>query len=278
MLACDHSTGGVIIGGSLQRAGFGGGVIRYCCGGRGDVNITPAEVQDLKTNRVPLGLVLEHEADWLLRSGVRQRVEASVEIARACNVPDGVLYMAADWDCTNGGPTSPGSPGDNNMKAIAAALNTAADVIGQRNVGFYGSYFGIDWLTKNLSWLRWFWQTEAWSMRMRHPAACLFQRAQYATVAGVQLDVDEIWQSSWGQRTSAPTPPSPPHPEPPEDTVSIAMGSSKGKAVIAVQLATGEVKHIEQDVPGGDWWKDDKGHWQWLSLGNPGPAFPKPNP
>lgn len=278
MLACDHSTGGVIIGGSLQRAGFGGGVIRYSCGGRSDVNITPAEVQDLKTNGVPLGLVLEHEADWLLRSGVRQRVEASVQVARACNVPDGVLYLAADWDCTNGGPTSPGSPGDNNMRGIAAALNTAADVIGRQNVGFYGSYFGIDWLIKNLPWLRWFWQTEAWSMRMRHAAACLFQRAEYATVAGVQLDVDEIWKPSWGQRTATPTPSPSPTPIPPEDTVSIALGSNEdGRAICVVQLASGEVKHIEQEHVNSDWWKDNKGHFKWISLGNPGPAFP-PNP
>lgn len=70
--------------------------------------------------------------------------------------------------------------------------------------------------------------------------------------------------------------PSATHPDIPEDAVSIAIGqNADGRAIIAVQLATGEVKHIEQDKANKDWWKDKDGHWNWLSLGNPGAAFPK---
>lgn len=62
-----------------------------------------------------------------------------------------------------------------------------------------------------------------------------------------------------------------PTPTPPEGTVAIAMGSNQdGRLAIAVELSTGEVKHLEQQAPNGDWWKNQDGTFNWLSLGNPG--------
>lgn len=108
----DHSTGGVRIGAQLKAAGYSG-VVRYACAGRGDVNITPGEVNDLKAHGIGIGIVNEHAADYLLGgySVGKQRAIEAQQIARACGLPDGVVYMAADFDATNGGPTSPGSPG-----------------------------------------------------------------------------------------------------------------------------------------------------------------------
>lgn len=209
-LVCDHSSGGAIIGGTLRQKGFNG-CVRYACEDRGDVNITPAEVHDLKINGVAIGIVLEHEADWLLHPNVIRRTRACVDITRACGLPDGPVYGAADWDCTLGGPTRPGSPGYQNMRAIAHSMEMMGSVLGRENVGFYGSKFAIDDLVLMCPWIKWYWQTEAWSMRQQSRHACLFQRAQQMTVAGVQVDIDDPWHSAWGQRSA--TPPHPPHPK-----------------------------------------------------------------
>jgi hypothetical protein len=200
-LAGDHSTAGAIIGAALKQAGMGAGLIRYACGGRSDVNITAAEVADLRAHGVSVGIVLEHQADWLLSmDSVPSRVLASREVTRSVGLPDGVTYMAADWDCTNGGPVVPGGLGERNLRSILTSLQRAATVIGPDNVGFYGSKFAIDWLLIHAPWLRWYWQTEAWSQGERSQHACLYQRAQSVSVAGVVVDVDEVWKPQWGQR------------------------------------------------------------------------------
>lgn len=216
MFVCDHSTNNnpTIIGGSLKREGFSG-VIRYAAEGRENVNITSGEVHDLRDNGIEIGIVLEHEDNWLLIPNlVEERVLASREICRACGLPDGTIYMASDFDVTLGGPTRPGSPGDRNMQVVFESLQKAGNVIGRQNVGFYGSKFAIDWLVVKAPWITKYWQTEAWSMNEKNDHACLFQRAQTVTVAGVEVDVDEIWKSNWGQRDFFKTPE--PRPRPPE--------------------------------------------------------------
>lgn len=203
-LAADHSTAGAIIGGTLKRDGYRG-VVRYAAGGRGSVNIDAREYEDLKANGIPVAIVLEHEANWLLDPAtVKDRVLASRDVTRAAGIPDGVIYLAADFDATNWGPTTPGSKGERQMQVVLQSINVAAEAIGQENVGFYGSYFAIDWLVHHISWIRNYWQTAAWSQGRVHPAACLYQRAQTARLAGVSVDVDEILRSNWGQRPTAP--------------------------------------------------------------------------
>jgi hypothetical protein len=61
-----------------------------------------------------------------------------------------------------------------------------------------------------------------------------------------------------------------PTPTPPEDTMAIAATqNADGRAIIAVETKDGSVKHIEQNKPNGDWWKNADGSWKWLGLGNP---------
>ena len=48
-----------------------------------------------------------------------------------------------------------------------------------------------------------------------------------------------------------------------------ATHNADGRAIIAVELKDGSVKHIEQTKPNGDWWKKSDGSWKWLGLGNP---------
>ena len=227
----DHSTAGAIIGGSLKKAGFTG-VVRYAAAGRGNVNITPAEVKDLHANGLSVGVVLEHEANWLLNTpSVAARVAGSRDICRACGLPDGVIYLAADFDITNGGPTAPGSPGDKNMRTALASLAAAGRVIGFQNVGFYGSKFAVDWLLKNATWVKYFWQTEAWSHGELSPAAQLFQRAQSTNVAGVSVDIDVQLKPDWGQRhpqAQPAKPPAPPAPKFTHDQVTFNQGFQSG--------------------------------------------------
>lgn len=206
----DHSTGGAQIGGALRAQGYRG-IVRYAAEGRGDVNISRSEADDLKANGIPIGVVCEHSAQFLLGGFAvgAERARGAEDVTHAAGIGPGVMYFAADWDCTNGGPTFPGSPGDHNMHAILDTLNGAASVIGRDNVGFYGSYFGIDWLVHNAPWIKWFWCTEAWSHGLVHPRANLYQRAVSASIAGVSCDIDVILTSNWGQRTGQPTPPKP---------------------------------------------------------------------
>ena len=61
-----------------------------------------------------------------------------------------------------------------------------------------------------------------------------------------------------------------PLPPTPEGTMAIAVGSNAdGRLAVFIEMASGEVKHIEQQKPNGEWWKDNKGHYHWLTLGNP---------
>lgn len=242
----DHSTGGARIGGTLRAQGFHG-IVRYAAEGRSDVNISRAEADDLKANGIPIGVVCEHSAQFLLGGfavGV-QRARGAESVARAAGLGSGVMYFAADWDCTNGGPTFPGSPGDQNMHEILNTLSGAASVIGRDNVGFYGSYFAIDWLVHNAPWIKWYWCTEAWSKGLVHPRANLYQRATSTNVAGVDCDIDVILTANWGQRTGKPVPP-----KPPVDPLAIfptSVGDPKmpnhGNERLTVEQTIGALQH-----------------------------------
>jgi hypothetical protein len=244
--AADHSTAGSIIGGTLKRDGYKG-VLRYASEGRSNVNISSKEYADLKANGIPVGIVCEHTAQFLLGgfSVGAERAKASRDITRSMVMPDGVIYMAADWDCTNVGPTFPGSTGDQNMHKILGALSGAASIIGQNNVGFYGSYFGIDWLVKNAPWVKWFWQTEAWSHGLLHPKANLLQRAAMTTIAGVQCDINVILTSNWGQRTHIPVPS--PTPTRPSGIFKATMTWDADKHHMTIEGVPGNVKHWGAD-------------------------------
>lgn len=70
-------------------------------------------------------------------------------------------------------------------------------------------------------------------------------------------------------RTASPRPPT--RPPIPKDTMTLVVGhNTDGRQELFVQLQSGEVKHIAQATPNGDWWKDKAGNFQWISLGNPG--------
>lgn len=186
-------------GGALLRANGYGGVMRYAAEGRDDVNITAPEYADYTDHGVLVGIVCEFEADFMLRRNGVTCANGVMDVCRAAALPVGVTYYAGDFDATLGGYTFPGSPGDANVTQIAAFLNDAASIQTEELVGVYGSYFLCYALAQKLPWLKWFWQTEAWSQGMNYGPRVLFQYADKPSgVIGVDLDATS--STFWGQR------------------------------------------------------------------------------
>jgi Rv2525c-like, glycoside hydrolase-like domain len=256
--AVDHSTGNARIGAALKAAGCTG-VFRYAAAGRGDVNITAGEIADLEAHGIDIAIVNEHEAGYLLGGypiGYERALEARA-ICRACGLPDGVIYFAGDSESLQAS--------SHNLGLVGDAMRGAGDAIGRGNVGFYGSAFVIDYLVARYPWIRYFWQTSAWSSGRRHPAACAYQEPRQQLIGGVQCDLDELMAADWGQRGYIP-----PLPPAPEDTMAIAVAQNEdGKLECFVELASGEVKHIKQDATTLGWWQRPDGKPNWLSLGHP---------
>lgn len=167
------------------------------------------------------------------------------------------------------------------MTAIAQALRGAGDGIGRQNVGFYGSYFAMNWLIAHEPWIAWYWQTLAWSREflgggayrdLLHPRRNLYQYALSNNVGGVDVDLDDLVTPNWGQRGAAPAPT--PTPTPPEGTVDISgFKNENDHSELVVILNTGEVKNlykVHDEKTGVTGWKRNAdGTFAWESLGNP---------
>ena len=186
------------------------GVMRYASSGRSAVNITRSEYFDLLSHGLSVGIVDEHAASYMLggyeSGGIS--AETSRNIVRAAGIPDGVIYFAADWDATLGGaPVSAQAIG--NMRAIQSFLEGARDRIGADNVGLYAGYYVVAWVATNMPWVKWFWQTEAWSSGNVHNKTNLLQRARQEYVNSVQVDINVSLTDNFGQRDFPPAYPDP---------------------------------------------------------------------
>jgi Rv2525c-like, glycoside hydrolase-like domain len=250
MRAVDHSTTGARIGAALKSAGVGG-VFRYAGLGRTDVNITAGEVADLRAHNIAIAIVNEHSAGYLL-GGYQAGYDAAKgarDVCRAAGLPDGVIYMAGDSEQLQDA---------GNIPRVGDALRGAGDAIGRSNTGLYGSYYLIEGVKNRCSWIRYWWQTAAWSGGHRHPLACAYQEPRQALYGGVQCDLNEILAEDWGQR-GRPT-------EGANDNMAITLINENGH-MEHFKVWHGAVIHTVHNPtvanPGG--WTDD-----WLSLGNPG--------
>jgi Rv2525c-like, glycoside hydrolase-like domain len=218
---CDHSNGGAIIGAQLQAAGYKG-VFRYAAAGRGNVNITAREVADLKAHGIAIAIVNEHSAAYLLGGYAtgRDTALAARDVCRAAGLADGVIYMGGDSELLQMSGT--------NLALVASAMDGAAVALGQQNAGYYGSAVVIDYLVRHRPWIRYYWQTVAWSGGWLHPRANALQRASTAYAGGVQLDIDDLLTADWGQRGGAPPPP----PTVPEATMHTTVLDNVGHLVV----------------------------------------------
>jgi Rv2525c-like, glycoside hydrolase-like domain len=258
---CDHSTAyvngsPVHIGAALKTNGYVG-VFRYAATGRGDVNISRSEADDLKAHGIGIGIVNEHSAAYLLggyNTG-HDRALGARDVCRAAGLEDGVIYMGGDSEVLQANSS--------NLRAVGAAMRGAGDALasegGHREwAGYYGSYYVIDYLVHNEPWIQYYWQTVAWSSGHVHPRANALQHASVAYVGGVELDLDDLLKDDWGQRGHQP-------PTPPEEEVDMATE-------VAVHNADGRVELLSINIDGkfSHKWIQQDGTWSdWEVLGAP---------
>jgi hypothetical protein len=191
LLGLDYA-GGVPHPTAITDAGYGF-VCRYLTSGGPGLPgklLTPGEFTALQAAGIAVVVNWETTADRM-RAGHDAGIadaESADTTATFLGVPsDRPIYFSADWDA---------APVD--QAAIDAYLTGAASVIGARRVGVYGSYYAVQRCLDNGT-AQWAWQTAAWSGGQIEPRAHIYQRIGFATVGGVQCDVNEARQIDFGQ-------------------------------------------------------------------------------
>lgn len=187
MLGADYSAGKP---GGAALAALGVKVVgRYAAAGRSSINITAAEVRDLRAHGIDVFIYNEHEASYMMGGADRAAtvVPGAVKVCRDAGLPDGPIFYAVDWDATLGGaPTSATALG--NMRALADFLTGAARATSWDEVGVYGGYYVVKWLMDNLPNLKHAVQTSAWSAGRWEPRAFCRQDGYNWIINGVNCD------------------------------------------------------------------------------------------
>ena len=171
-------------------AGGYAGVVRYAgTPGRGK-NLTRAEAQAMLAAGVPVGLVYEAGAGWMLGGAGAGAAAARAVLADAdhCGVGVRCVYFAADFDVT--------TPAE--VAAVAGCLDGAAQVLGRARVGVYGEADVIDACLSG-GHASWGWQTRAWSHGRLSDRAHLLQQIGAVRVGGVECDRNTVLRADWGQ-------------------------------------------------------------------------------
>lgn len=167
-------------------------VVRYVSAGIHSKEITPDEAAFWKAAGMAIVIVYESTAGRALEGGAAGAADARAARADviACGGPadGGVVYFAVDVDTTT----------DQQRATVAAYLTGAASVLGWDQVGVYGEFEVVDYLTKHTP-CRWFWQTYAWSRGKLHPAAQLYQYQNGVSLGGVEVDRDRALTDNYGQ-------------------------------------------------------------------------------
>ncbi|MGH3673654.1 MAG: glycoside hydrolase domain-containing protein [Pseudonocardiaceae bacterium] len=191
MLGLDYA-GGRPGGAAIAAAGYGF-VCRYLSdGGPGLPGklLTAAEYADLMAHGVAVVVNWETTADRMKggrAAGVADADRAGMQTLGVGHPQDRPIYFSADWDAT---------PAD--QAAIDEYLRGAASVIGPTRVGVYGSYYVCKRCLDGRT-AAWAWQTGAWSGGQRESRAHIYQRIGFASVGGVQCDVNEALIPDFGQ-------------------------------------------------------------------------------
>lgn len=190
-LGLDYA-GGRPGGNAITGAGYGF-VVRYLSDGGPALPgklLTATEYADLKAHGVAVVVNWETTSDRMkagYQAGVSDARRADTQMRAVAHPATCPVYFSADWDAT---------PGD--QAEIDDYLRGCASVMGIDRVGVYGSYYVVKRCLDNHT-ATWAWQTAAWSGGQREPRAHLYQRIGYATVGGVECDVNEALQADYGQ-------------------------------------------------------------------------------
>lgn len=166
------------------------GIVRYIgTPGRGK-NLGQAEAHAMAAAGIPIGLVYEDGARWMLNgapAGARAARAALVD-ATSCGVGVRCVYFACDVDVTSA----------EQMAAVERCLDGAAGVLGLERVGVYGEADVIDACLSGKH-ATWGWQTRAWSGGRMSELAHLLQQIGYVYPGGVQADRSTVLKADWGQ-------------------------------------------------------------------------------
>ena len=166
--------------------------VRYTSIGSSGKNMSPEEVRSLAAAGLAVVTVFEETAGHMLgghAAGVAA-ARASVELARACGMPDGrPHYYALDID--------PNNLSVQQWRAVMDYLDGAATVHGKAATGVYAGFRGIEELVP--AWAPWGWQTYAWSGGRWSAKAVLQQYRNGVTRCGGQIDLDQALAADYGQ-------------------------------------------------------------------------------
>lgn len=238
ILGLDYA-GGRPSPGAITGGGFAF-VVRYLSdGGPGlpGKQLLPDEAAALRAAGVDIVSNWETTADRMRAGFAAGAADAQAALAQvlACGGrPDRPIYFSADWDVA-----------EEDQPSIDAYLQGAGTVIGPEWIGIYGGYWPLSRALDHGS-ARWAWQTGAWSGDNRDSRANMFQRNGFATVDGVQCDVNEALTVDYGQwsATAVPAPilTPPPLPTGPLDT-TVFLGFMDNVA--------SDIKDIRQQLTGG---------------------------
>lgn len=196
-LGLDYA-GGVPSATAISEAGYSF-VCRYLTpGGPGLPGklLTPGEYAALQAAGIGVVLNFETAADRMLAGYNAGRADASTadNVARNLGVPSNrPIFFSADWDA---------SPAQ--QATIDSYLAGVASVIGLARTGIYGSYYVCQRCLDNQTAM-WAWQAAAWSGGQIEPRAHIYQRIGFATVGGIECDVNEARRlPDFGQHPSPP--------------------------------------------------------------------------
>lgn len=211
--------GGRPSGAAIKAAG-GSFVCRYLTdGGPGlpGKQLQAGELADLVASGVAVVFNYETTANFMLGgadAGKQCAAQALAYIHSIGGPVHPVVYFSADWD------ESP-----DQQDAVNAFLAAAGAVLGGPTfVGIYGAYY-VCKRALDAGVCAYMWQTEAWSGGNIDARVNIMQRngIGYATVGGVQCDIDEAHTEDFGQYTgqvaTAPPPPTTTQPTPTDATV-----------------------------------------------------------
>jgi hypothetical protein len=175
-------------------------VARYLAVDGGSKLITKTEADQIRAHGLGLVLVYEQYAGRAKEGRAAGAADGQTALtqARSVGFPDtGPVYFAVDYETTGA-----------DQAVIDEYLRGAADSIGAKRVGVYGSYAVVERCFTNGS-ARFFWQTYAWSAGKVSTHAHLLQYSNGQTVGGASVDLNESKQAdfgAWGIPAPVPTP------------------------------------------------------------------------
>lgn len=179
-------------------------------------------------------------ADWLQgAAGADRHAPEAIRIHRAAGGPNNrPIYVAIDDNPTWNQYANQIRP---YLQRFKQRLESAGLIL-----GIYGNYNVIDWAIKD-GLGSFFWQHDWGSNGKIHPRTTIHQKAGYkATIAGVEVDVNNVYAQDWGQWTPgqvasspAPAPAAPAAPVPAAPSIPNLPGIPAGSSLPTIPGGAG---------------------------------------